>query len=170
MNLSVLPNGENALMRRNLTLVVDYWFGEPSRFSDGFFSILYLCCSTLSFIVSLSGFLSLRNLRYPAGAWLQQLLSMQRCTSGFGGWQGYFSGENMWKRKVWVTGLDWSFVYVLLFVLPTVLMPVSLVTSVSYIKVLGFTCLFAITVYSLANWSKCSTVTKKSWFGTSFKP
>jgi hypothetical protein len=62
-----------------------------------------------------------------------------------------------------------AFLYMLLFVLPTVLLSASLLKSVSYLKVLVLASLLAVTVYSLATWSKRSTANKKSRFGTSFK-
>ena len=58
---------------------------------------------------------------------------------------------------------DWvgSFVYVLLFVLPTVLLSTSFLSSVSYVEVSIFACLLAVTVYSLTTLFKRSTANKK---------
>ena len=92
------------------------------------------------------------------------------CMSGFGRLTGVFFGIGYLKKESVGNKIGLvAFLYMLLFVLPTMLLSASFLKSVSYLKVLVLASLLAVTVYSLATWSKRSTANKKSRFGTSFK-
>lgn len=85
------------------------------------------------------------------------------CTSGFGRLAGAFFGKNYVKKesvgnRIWMV----AFVYLLLFVVPTALLSTSLLNSFSYPKMIVLVFLLAVTVYSLATWSKRSSVVLKS--------
>jgi len=84
------------------------------------------------------------------------------CTSGFGRLAGAFFGRGYVKKASVGNRIGLvAFVYVLLFVLPTVLLSASFLSSVSYVEVSIFTCLLAVTVYSLTTLFKRSTANKK---------
>jgi uncharacterized membrane protein len=71
--------------------------------------------------------------------------------------KGYVKKERVGNR----IGLV-AFVYFLLLPLPAALLSISLLSSLSYIKVLMLAFLLVVTVYSLTTWFNSSTTTKKS--------
>ncbi|MGE5575334.1 MAG: hypothetical protein ACM3UL_04290 [Ignavibacteria bacterium] len=85
------------------------------------------------------------------------------CTSGFGRLAGAFFGKKYVKHESVDNRIGLvAFVYVLLFVVPTVLLSVSLLNSISYPKVMVLVFLLVVTVYSFTTWSKRSAASLKS--------
>ena len=85
------------------------------------------------------------------------------CTSGFGRLAGAFFGKGYVKKESVGNRIGLiALVYFLLLSLPAALLSISLLSSLSYIKVLVLAFLLAVAVYSLTTWFNSSTTTKKS--------
>lgn len=133
----------------------------------GLLAWIFLAFTSVLFYNFLYGWLYLILLAFMVYAILRRLgcsscYKCKACTSGFGRLAGAFFGKGFVKKESVGNRLVLvAFVYLLLFVFPTVTLSASLLGSFSYVKVVVLAFLLAVTGYSVTTWLNRSTATKE---------